>query len=168
MASNGFTNNIPLPQPPITVQLSDQKGMITPQWAMWIQQLYLRIGGSTPVDQGLPVISIANSYALLSYLNGSGIIIPFYQSPIGINTILSAFTVKNNGPADATISAWIVPYQQVPSSLNLAINAATVVSGDTASYPVFSGVEIGSGAYVVVQASIANSLLCTLTGRQIT
>ena len=163
----GVNNNTPLPYPPYSVPMTDDNGMVTQQWSMWLQQAYVRMGGQTPVDQTIPSVTLNNAYARTNYLSGS-VVVPFYQPTLGLTAFVDSFQVLNTSPFTASFSLWNVPINQIPSDSNRIVNQQLIPPGVTFIVPGMAGQQIGTGAYVVEQASNFGALLCTMKGRIIT
>ena len=167
--------------PPLAAPLVDpNSGVITQQWAMWFQQMFVRIGGTTPIDPNIPITALASSYARNTYIDSTGTItgtvgglIFFYRSGLGLTTVLNNFTATNTAAVTVYLNAWNVPYGQIPSASNQILgqwNNGTplgqpVSPSATVSFTEFFNQELGSGAGIVLLASVPGVLLCSMTGR---
>lgn len=165
--------NAQLAFPPLAVPMIDTRtGMVTQQWAMWFQQMYVRIGGSTPINPAIPSQSLASAYARNTFIDADGSItgtvgglIYYYRSSIAVTTVIDSFTAQNTSGQTITLSAWAVPFGQTPSASNQLLSNLAIAKGANVTIPAFVGQELGSGAGIVLQASIGGVLLCQMTGR---
>lgn len=171
-----------LPYPPINVPFVDEKRVLTSQWAMWFQQLYVRVGGAVTVDPTIPSQGLVSTYPLTLYIvpsgqtinfNGvnytSGQVIPFYTSPSGVNTVIDSLVVKNITAFPVNLTVYSVPYNNLPSSSNaLVTNLSIAPNSGNVTISQLANVELGSGAYLVVVVSQPQSMICTVSGRLVT
>jgi hypothetical protein len=177
-----LNNPTTLAYPPLQVPMVGPDGKPTQQWAMWFQQMYIRIGGSTPVNPNIKTQTLISAYPPNFYLvpagqtfifNGitytAGQIIPFYQSGIGVSTVIDSLTVQNQSAVAGTLSVYVVPYNNLPSPANLLVDSLPIpVSTIPAAISQMASVQVGSGGYLAVTASPSMQLLCTLSGRLLT
>ncbi len=172
------SNPTPLAFPPIQVPVVDDQKMMTQAWAMWFQQMYVRIGGTTTVPD-VPATRLVLGSPFDFYLvpagpsvvwNGrtysAGQIIPFYQSGISASTVITSFIVRNTALTAGTVNVWVVPMGQLPSDANLVVNAFPLPLNSAAvTLTQLTGTEFGSGAYLAVTASPSQQIICELSGR---
>lgn len=190
-----MASNTPLPLPPYNASFTDRNGLMTQTWALWFQQLYTRVGGTTPIDPTIKTQTLisANAYNFttvpassppINWPPGSSIyvnpgqVLAFFQSGVGVTTIIDSFTAQNNSASQVLLNVWIVSTPggtptpipssgtTIPAGSNQQILNQAIQPGAKVSVPGLATQILNSSAYIAVQASAPGVLLCTLTGRQ--
>lgn len=150
------------PQPPYQTPLTDKSGFLTPAWNKWLQQLYLRVGGSTsaPIQNvnSLPLVNLVSATAP----NTVGIL---YTSPIGQKSVLNSFTIQNVDVVARTVSVWLVPQGSTPGSGNIAVNALSIPAKSIVTVSTLQFQVINGGGTIQVQGSVPGLLNVLATGR---
>jgi hypothetical protein len=143
------------PQPPYQTPMTDEKGMVTPAWNKWLQQLYIRVGGAAtaPIQNfnEVPLTNIISAAALLG-------ISTLYTSPIGQKTVINSLTVKNNDIVARTINIWFVVKGGMAGSTNIVVNAVSIAAGATQTFPALAFQVLNGGDFIQAQGSVTGLL----------
>lgn len=156
---------VSLPQPPYSSPIAGANGLLSMAWQQWFQQLFLRVGGLS----AMPVASIPSSASAIN-LYPTGYVptasTTIYTSPPGLRTFITTFKATNVTAVAQSLSINIVPVGGSVGSSNLALSSFSIAPQSTVEFPSIETQVLGSGAFIVAQASAPNAVQLNIQGIQ--
>lgn len=150
----------PLGDPPLRAQVMESNGELSRQWAVWIRQLFERVGKNSGSLFPYSKLLIEDKLAEGSQTTQ-------YTVPATTQTVIDEFTVTNTDSVVHRISINVVPSGGTAGPSNLVLPGLALIPGETFSIGILYQRVMETGQVVSTLASVSSKIVIRMSGREV-